>query len=165
MTKISKYISLAEATKSQTAVRLGINNMPSDIELSNMQTVANCLFDKVRIYIGSPLYVSSFFRCEALNKAIGGAAKSQHRTGEAIDIDADVYGVQQNGKALDYPNQYVFDFIREGMVFDQLIWEFGSTHNPDWVHVSLKRSGNRHQVLRAYRDENGRTRYVPFDLY
>lgn len=154
--KVSKYISIAEATKSQTAERLGIDNTPGYEELEAMRFVATEYFDPVREHVGGPLAVSSFFRCEALNKAIGGSATSDHVFGRAIDIDADMYG---NGT-----NKQVFDFIRAKGGFDQLIWEFGTKSNPAWVHVGKRKSGNRGQVLRAYK-ENGKTKYVPFDLY
>lgn len=122
-----------------------------------MKYVATAIFDPTREFVGGPLYVSSFFRCEALNTAIGGSRTSDHRFGRAIDIDADPYG----GKT----NKQVFDFIRENLEFDQLIWEFGTDTNPAWVHVGKRKSGNRGQVLRAFRDERGRTKYTYFDLY
>lgn len=154
MTRISKYISYAEAIKSQTATRLGISNVPGEQELKAMRNIGTRLFDRVREFVGGPLFVSSFFRCYLLNHAIGGSELSQHRKGEAIDIDAHPYGGKTNAE--------IFDFIRNELEFDQLIWEFGSTSEPDWVHVSLKLSGkNRKQVLRAYK-VNGFTRYEPF---
>lgn len=155
--KISKYVSLNEATKSQTAIRLGIDNTPPDNLIDNMKFVAENIFDKVRDYIDGPLGVSSFYRCDELNKAIGGSATSQHVKGEAIDIDCDMYGHSTNKE--------VFDFIRNNLTFDQLIWEFGSEENPGWVHVSLSKNVNRGQVLRAYRTETGKTAYISFDLY
>jgi NADH dehydrogenase FAD-containing subunit len=76
-----------------------------------------------------------------LNKAIGGASSSQHCTGEAIDIDMD---------GTEISNKQVFDFIKEHLEFDQLIWEFGTDANPDWVHVSYESTGKqRKQVLKA----------------
>lgn len=154
---ISEFINYAEAIKSQTAERLGINNIPGTAELRAMKHVAVNIFDRVRLFVGGPLFVSSFFRCLALNLAIGGSKTSQHMKGEAIDIDAHVYGRKTNKE--------VFDFIRGTLEFDQLIWEFGTTTEPAWVHVSLKQSGNRREVLRAYRDGDGKARYVKFDLY
>lgn len=145
--KISKYVSYEESIKSQTAERKGINNQPDTEQTENMKYVAKNVFDKVREYIGGPLYVSSFFRCPALNKAIGGSSTSQHMKGEAIDID--------------HPklNKKVFDYIRKNLEFDQLIWEFGDDDSPAWVHVSLRRDGkNKKEVLIAY-SENGKTKY------
>ena len=85
-----------------------------------------------------------------MNTAIGGSTKSQHCKGQAIDID-DVFGHKTNYE--------MFTYIRENLDFDQLIYEFGSNDNPDWVHVSYVSSReNRNRVLRAIR-ENGKTRY------
>lgn len=139
MERISKYVSYDEATKSQTAIRNKIDNKPNTEEINNMKYVASKVFDKVREHFGIPLKVSSFFRCKKLNTAVGGSATSQHMTGEAIDIDADGSSIT---------NAQVFDYIKNNLDFDQLIWEFGDKKNPAWVHVSLKRNGkNRKQIL------------------
>lgn len=152
MSKISTYVSYAEAIKSQTAERKGIVNTPTTEALENMKHVAKNVFDKVRRHLGVPLIVSSFFRSPELNKAIGGSSTSQHMKGEAIDID--------------HPklNKKIFDYIRKNLVFDQLINEFPDENGvPSWVHVSLKREGeNRGEVLIAY-SENGKTKYKPYD--
>lgn len=155
--KISKYLNYAEATKSQTATRKGIKNEPNEDQLESMKYVANKVFDPVREHIGGPLFASSFFRSPELNAAIGGSKTSQHCKGEAIDIDCDYYAVASNRE--------VFWFIKNKLTFDQLIWEFGNTTNPDWVHVSLKKEGNRGEVLRCFRRDDGTTQYIPFDLF
>jgi hypothetical protein len=156
---ISQYISYAEATKSQQAIRLGLDNTPNAEELSNMQYIATTIFDKLRKAMhdkyGKPLAITSFFRSAEVNKAVGGSTTSQHCRGEAIDIDADVFGGATNKE--------VFDWIRKNCTFDQIISEFGTPEKPDWIHVSLKRSGkNRMQVLRAIK-EGGKTRYIPYN--
>ncbi len=157
MEKVSKYLTYAECTKSETAIRLNIDNTPNGEQLANMKNVATKIFDVVREFIGGALYASSFFRCFLLNNAVHGAKSSQHMNGEAIDIDADRYGVSDN--------KTIFNFIRENLEFDQLIWEFGTADMPEWVHVSLKRNGtNRKEVLRAIRQSSGETKYIPFDL-
>lgn len=138
MERISKYISYEEATKSQTAIRNKIENKPNTDELNKMKLVASKVFDKVREHFGIPLKVSSFYRCRKLNTAVGGSATSQHMTGEAIDIDADGSSIT---------NAQVFDYIKNNLDFDQLIWEFGDKKNPAWVHVSYKSKGNRKQIL------------------
>ncbi len=149
---ISKYVTYKEATR--TDVR-HIANTPNQDQLSAMKYVAQLVFDKVREVVGAPVYVSSFFRSPQVNKAIGGSDTSQHCKGEAIDIDCDVYG---NGT-----NKQVFYYIKDHLIFDQLIWEFGNDENPAWVHVSLRRDNkNRKQVLKAV-TQNGRTVYKPFD--
>ncbi len=134
---ISRYISYNEATVSQTAVRKKIENKPSLEQLEQMETVAERVFDVVREHFGVPIRVSSFFRCEALNKAVGGAKNSQHVKGQAIDM-------QGTGTL---SNSAIFKYIKDNMDFDQLIWEFGNDKNPAWVHVSYNKSHNRKQIL------------------
>ena len=138
MKNISKYISYQEAVTSQTATRKGISNVPSDKDLINMQIVAVTVFDVVREHFGTPLRVSSFFRNAATNKAVKGSSTSQHCKGQAIDI-------QGTGEVT---NKMIFDFIKENLDFDQLIWEFGNDKNPAWVHVSyVSKEKNRKQIL------------------
>lgn len=143
MLQISEHITYAEATKSATAARLGIPNDPPPAALENMQRIARMVFEPVRrdVAKGKPLAVTSFYRSNDVNAAVGGSLTSQHSKGEAMDIDADVHGTCTNGQ--------VFDYIRDNLEFDQLIWEFGNSVNPDWVHVSLRPVGNRRQVLRS----------------
>ena len=151
MDNISKYIGYKEATR--TDVR-NVKNVPNADQLSAMRYVASRVFDPVREYVGGALFVSSFFRSQIVNKAIGGSLSSQHCKGEAIDIDCDVYG---NGT-----NKEVFEYIKENLPFDQLIWEFGDNDNPDWVHVSLRRDNkNRKQILRAIKN-GGKTSYINY---
>ena len=150
MEKISKNISYKEATRSITAIRLGLENKPSDYELTNMQVLAEKVFQPLRKWIGKPIKINSFFRSVELNKAIGGSSRSQHCEGRAIDID-DTYGHATNAE--------MFDWIKENLDFDQMIWEFGDDENPDWVHVSyVSEDSNRKRCLKAYR-ENGKTKY------
>ena len=150
MEKISKHISYKEGTRSITALRKGINNMPNDYELANMETVAAKIFEPLREWVGGPIKINSFFRCEELNTAIGGSSNSQHCQGRAIDID-DTYGHKTNAE--------MFEYIRTNLNFDQIIWEFGTDTNPDWVHVSyVSEEQNRNRCLKASR-ENGKTVY------
>jgi len=146
--KISRHLNLEDCTKSQTAIRLGIKNTPNDVQLQNMIEVAK-IFDVVKDKFPSAL-VSSFFRNDALNKAIGGAIGSQHAKGQAIDIDS------PNNEF----NRLIFEFIRENFETDQLIFEFGNDLNPDWVHVSIS-DKPRKQVLRAIK-QGKKTVYVNY---
>lgn len=139
--KLSKNLSLQECTKSLTAIRLGIENTPSEEAIDSLRRIAREVFQPLRDHYRTPIGVSSGFRSEELNRAIGGVSSSQHCKGEALDIDADIYG--------GLTNKQVFDYIRDNLEFDQLIWEFGDESTPDWVHVSLKSDGNRCQVLKA----------------
>ena len=151
MIKISDHISYKEATRSATALRLGIDNVPNQYELQNMEMVAKHVFEPLRKAVGTPIKINSFFRCEELNKAIGGSTKSQHCQGRAIDID-DVYG--------NVSNAFMYYYIKDNLDFDQLIWEFGTDHNPDWVHVSyVDGDSNRKRCLKAIR-EDGKTKYI-----
>ena len=151
MNKISKHISYKEATRSATALRLGIDNIPGEYELQNMEMVAKKVFEPLREAVDAPIKINSFYRCEELNKAIGGSSKSQHCQGRAIDID-DVYG--------NVSNAFMYYYIKDNLDFDQIIWEFGTDHNPDWVHVSyVDEDSNRKRCLRAVK-ENGKTKYI-----
>ena len=153
MNKISRHISYKEAVYSATAKRKGIKNVPNDDQIYNMRKVADYIFEPLRLYVGGAIKITSFFRSPDLNTAIGGSAKSQHCKGQAIDID-DVFGHKTNYE--------MFEYIRENLDFDQLIYEFGTNDNPDWVHVSyVSKKENRNRVLRAIR-ENGKTRYELF---
>jgi hypothetical protein len=155
MEKVSKHITFNEATKSVTALRLGITNIPLPEHLDNMKNIAAKIFEPLRKSLGEkPIPITSFYRSPALNKKIGGAANSQHTTGEAMDIDAD--GTHTT-------NREVFEWIKNNCDFDQLIFEFRKNrHDCEWVHVSLKKDGNRKQVLEAYKI-NGKTKYKPYE--
>ncbi len=147
---ISKHISEKEATKSITALRLGLANTPNVNALANMKQLAEKIFEPLREHVGGPIKINSMYRSEALNKAIGGSSRSQHCQGNAMDLD-DIYGHKTN--------EEMFDFIREKLDFDQLIYEFGNEENPDWVHVSyVSEDANRRRCLQAYK-ENGKTKY------
>ena len=141
MEKISKHITYKEAVRSNTALRLNINNIPNDYEISNMVGIASNVFEPLREYVGGPIKINSMFRSEALNRAIGGSSRSQHCQGRAIDLD-DTFGHKTNAE--------MFNYIKNNLPFDQLIWEFGDDTNPNWVHVSfVSNDENRGRVLQA----------------
>ena len=148
---ISKHISYKEGVYSTTATRRGIDNDPNDEQLTNMELIAEKVFEPLRKYVGGPIKINSFFRCSKLNTAIGGSRKSQHMKGQAIDID-DTFGVVANSD--------MYSYIKNNLDFDQLIWEFGDDENPNWVHVSyVSKEDNRNRCLKAYR-EQGRSKYM-----
>lgn len=155
--QLSKNLSLLEVTKSSTAIKLGIDNMPTPAHLESLKALATNIFQPIREYFGKPIAVSSGYRSKALNDAIPGSSKtSQHSVGEALDLD-------QDGKSTGVTNKMVFDYIKNNLNFDQLIWEFGTDTNPDWVHVSYKANGpQRKQILKAAR-VNGKVTYKPFN--
>ena len=150
--KISEHISYKEATRSATALRLGIDNTPNDYQLQNMELIANKVFEPLRKAVGGAIKINSFFRCEDLNKAIGGSSRSQHCQGRAIDID-DNYGHMSNND--------MYKYIKENLDFDQLIFEFPDENgNASWIHVSyVDADTNRKRCLKAIK-ENGKTKYI-----
>jgi len=147
---ISKHISKKEATFSATATRRGIDNTPGEYELQNMELIAEKVFEPLRKHVNGPIKINSFYRSEELNKAIGGSSRSQHCQGRAMDLD-DTYGYMSNAD--------MYNYIKNNLDFDQMIWEFGTEENPDWVHVSyVDADSNRKRCLQAYK-EDGKTKY------
>ena len=150
MERISEHVSYKEGVRSNTATRLNLDNTPGSYELSNMGILTDNIFEPLRKWVGGPIKINSFFRCENLNKAIGGSSRSQHCQGRAIDLD-DTFGHKTNAE--------MFQYIKENLNYDQIIWEFGDDTNPDWVHVSyVSDNENRGRALRAVK-ENGKTTY------
>jgi hypothetical protein len=130
-----------------------------------MEIIAKRIFEPLREWVGGAIKINSFFRNEETNRAIGGASKSMHIEGRAIDID-DVYGHKTNAE--------MYHYIKDNLDFDTLIWEFGTDDNPSWVHVSyidedfnpswvhvsyIDEDFNRQRCLKAIR-ENGKTKYI-----
>jgi len=151
MKNISEHISYKEGVYSITALRLGLNNDPTKAHLTNMELLAEKVFEPLRKHVNGPIKINSFYRGPELNKAIGGSANSQHCKGQAMDID-DVYGYMSNAE--------MYEYIKNNLSFDQMIWEFGNSDNPDWVHVSyVNEEANRNRCLLAYKDENNKTKY------
>ena len=131
-----KWFALKEFVKSNTAARLGIDNNPSEDVKKNIELLVEKILDPLREKFGKPIIVTSGYRCKELNKAVGGAAKSQHMSGEAADIRT----VEDSKSA----NKELFNLIIElGLPFDQLINE----HDYDWVHVSYGKR-NRRMILK-----------------
>ena len=154
--KLSLNLSLSEVLVSQTAKRLQISNEPTNEHLNSLKDIAKNIFQPLRDGLGYPIYVSSGYRSEALNKAIKGSSKtSQHMKGQALDLDADVYkGVT---------NKDIFLFIRDNLDFDQLILEcVGDDGTGGWVHTSYVKGNNRGKVMTAKR-VNGRIKYYNYE--
>jgi len=151
--QLSKNLSLAEVIRSETAKRKGISNMPTEAHIENFKLLAEKVFQPIREHFGVPIHISSGYRSKALNESIKGSSTSQHCSGEAIDIDMD---------GTDITNAQIFNYIKDNLEFDQLIWEFGTDANPDWVHVSYESTGKqRKQILKAVK-KGGATSYVPY---
>jgi hypothetical protein len=139
---LSAHVTLAEFEDSSTATTHGINNKMSLSQIESAKLLCENVFEPLRIHLNTPIKISSGYRSPQLNKMIKGSLSSQHCKAEAMDIKIDAKG---------------FNFIKDKLEFDQLIWEFGNDENPSWVHVSYS-SKNRKQVLKATK-KNGKTIY------
>ena len=153
---LSKNFTLSELTKSQTAVRKGINNEPSTADINNLIHLAETILQPVREHFGKPVMISSGYRSPALCEAIGSSTKSQHARGEAADFE--IHSVD---------NKKLATWIKKNCEFDQLILEYydGIDPNSGWIHCSVKTAPEipRKQVLQAKKIE-GRTAYEPILL-
>ena len=130
---LSAHVTLAEFENSPTATTHGINNKMSSSQIESAKLLCENVFEPLRAYLNIPIKISSGYRSTQLNKMIKGSSTSQHTKGEAMDIKIDAKG---------------FNYIKDNLKFDQLIWEFGNNENPQWVHVSFG-PRNRKQVLKA----------------
>jgi hypothetical protein len=153
MTALSKYATLEECSRSVTASRLGIDNNPPVEVRDNLREVCSKVFDPCREFVGGPLAIASGYRSPKLNKAVGGSKTSEHMVGQALDIDCDTFGNKTNAE--------LFYFIKDNLEFNQLIWEFGTDKNPEWIHVSYSRLHNKKKVLKASKIK-GKTIYTNF---
>jgi hypothetical protein len=126
---ISAHLTLKELTRTDT----GLTNIPDSIAIENLRAVAKNIYEPCRRHFGRPIYISSAYRSIEVNRAVGGTMNSQHLRGEALDLVPNVWG--------GLTNEELFCFIRDSLIFDQLIMENG------WVHVSYSRVKNRRQIL------------------
>lgn len=159
--QISLHITLQEAIKSNTASRLKINNTPTDKDFRRMSMVAHKLFEPIRKFQSdrrgksTPINISSFFRNQELNQAVGGSNKSQHITGEAMDI--------KTFKTSWFSNYELgLTILHLNLIFDQIIFEFPNPNTKDigWIHISYDfDNNNRNQILFATK-KNNRTTYL-----
>ena len=139
---LSAHVTLKEFQASGLATLRNLNNEMNESQIASAKLLCENVFEPLRLYLNTPIQISSGFRSLQVNKMIGGASTSQHTKGEAMDIKIGAKG---------------FNFIKDKLDFDQLIWEFGNDENPAWVHVSFS-SKNRKQVLKATK-KNGKTIY------
>lgn len=140
-----RYFSIAELCRSNTAVRLGIDNSPSEIVRVNLEALVENVLDPLRAKWGAPIIVTSGYRCAALNKAVGGATSSQHMNGMAADIHTLSDSRADNMRLLRL-------LLNSGIVVDQVISEnIDAQGRPDWIHVSYNRISNRKSLLTATR--------------
>ena len=146
MMMLSKNLSKAEFEHSETAKTLGVSNVMTVQHTENAKLLAEKVFQPIRERRGSAIKINSGYRSPELNKRIGGSATSQHCKGEAVDLPL---------------SKEEFLWVKDNLVFDQLIYEFGNDERPSWVHISYSSKKNRKQVLRAIK-ENGKTKYIPY---
>ena len=151
--KLSKNFSLDEMTKSQTAIRMGLANNPSEGEVENLRLLCERVLQPVRAHFNHTVPISSGYRNEILSQKIGSSRNSQHCKGEAADFE--IFGIGNNE---------VSDWIKENLMFDQLILEYWEPGEPNsgWVHVSYKKeiNSNRKEYLMAIKTD-GKTEYKP----
>ena len=145
--RLSKNFVLSEITRSNTAKRLGISNEPTKEHLENMQRLISNLVQPMRDELG-PIRITSGYRSKELNRAIGGSTRSQHCKAQACDLQFWENGQMNNKKIYDW-------IINSHLEFDQMINEFDFA----WIHLSLKKKGNRKEVLEAYKNDDGDTAY------
>ena len=152
MMKLSKNFSLIEFTESNTAIRNGIDNNPTAEHIHNLVELCENVLQPLRDRIGSSIRVTSGYRSEALNTAIGGSKTSDHSFGRAADIKLVINGVNMS--------EELYHGIKAmGVPFKQIIWEFGDDDTPQWVHIAFDKDNNKMQCLKAYK-EDGKTKYM-----
>ena len=154
---LSKNFTLKELTRSNTALRLGINNEPSKEGIYKLTLLATQILQPLRDCLGA-LRVTSGYRSPELCVALGSKISSQHAKYEAIDLQYFKRGRMDNIK--------IYQALKElALPFDQVILEFGDAteyvdpENPAWVHLSYTINDNRCQELVAYKDINNKTKY------
>ena len=150
--KLSKNLSLNEVIKSNTALRRGIDNTPTEAHLENLKYIAEKIFQPIREHFGVPIYISSGYRSKELNEAIGGSPRSFHSHGMALDLD-------QDGRNRGVSNADVFYYIKDNLQFTELIWEFGDETNPNWVHVAIAPGREDEKKIKIAERVNNKTTY------
>ena len=139
-TPVTMHFTIEELYASETAKRLGIDNKPSVQKMINLVYLAANVLEPLRVAMNEPVKINSGYRCEKLNKAVGGVYNSQHLKGQAADICID--GDMAKGRRW-------FNYIRDHLPFDQLIWEHDKS-GTYWIHVSFVYPDfgkNRRQVI------------------
>lgn len=140
-TPVTMHFTIEELYASKTAKAKGISNKPSVQQMINLVYLAAFVLDPLREAMNEPIKIGSGFRSKELNKAVGGVANSQHMKGQAADLCID--GDRKKGRKW-------FEYIRDHLPFDQLIWEKNPKTGSEWVHVSFvfpDFGKNRHQVI------------------
>lgn len=144
---LSKHLTLEKAVFSETAIRKGISNQPTNEHLENLKFLGTYV-DTIKEKFPDVTF-NSIYRSKELNKAIGGSLKSFHSQGAAVDMNA------KDKKA-------VFDWIRLNMDFTELIYEFGDNIQPAWVHFAIIKNRTKEKEILKAISKGGKTTYVPF---
>ena len=152
--KLSKNLSLIEATKSYIAIINNIDNEPTVEHLENLKNTAEYGFQPIRDHFDVPIGVSSMYRSLKLDSKVGRSDSNRHTTGEAIDLDAEIFNsILTEKDNIILTNKMIFDWVRVNINFDTLTWEFGDMMNPGWVKIVLINSDpgttQRKRVLRS----------------
>jgi hypothetical protein len=156
MLVLSKNYNTKDFEKSNEATRLNINNTIAEFHIMNIKALVDNILEPCCIKFGFKIPISSGYRSLLLNTKIGGASNSEHCSGNAADLDLDMI----NSK---YTNKDLFNYIKDNLKFRQLIWEFGDGDNPNWVHVSFNPKDNKKEILKASKNEKGKTIYVKYN--
>lgn len=138
--QLTEHFTLSEFVRSETAAHKHIDNTPSPEVVENLRALCRNVLEPARVAFGAPIYITSGYRCPALNKAVGGKPTSQHQYGEAADLQ--VQGVR-NLKRL-------YKVIKDHGIFDQLLYETNQA-GAKWIHVSYTSYGNRRQAIDNYK--------------
>ena len=136
--QLSGHFSLSELTKSQTAERKGISNKPTLEHIENLTELCTHILEPTRRNFSKPIVITSGYRSEELCEAIGSKTTSQHAKGQAADFE--MFGLD---------NKSLAKYIKNNLVFDQLILEFYTPNDPSsgWVHCSYNKDENRKEAL------------------
>lgn len=129
--KLSKNFTYEELIASTTASNKGIDNTPTEDQVAQLKLLCEKVLQPIRDKYNHPIIITSGFRCKALNKAVGGSNTSQHMMGQAADIKCTA-----TTKA--YLFNLILSMIKSGEIkVGQLIWEYGTKKEPNWIHISL----------------------------
>jgi hypothetical protein len=140
MKDISEHLTYNQVVYSEIAIRYSLNNIPTEDSIKYIRDLAEYVYEPIYKQFKGKIRVTSCYRCSKVNKLINGSKSSQHQAlkGAAIDISSTDSKVT---------NKQLFDWVLSHLDIDQLIWEYGNTEEPAWVHISFHKDHNRNQVI------------------
>lgn len=157
---LSKHLTLQQAT----ICRPGFLNKPTDAQIKALTYWGVNIYDPICEHFGFNIFTHSIFRDTDYNKAIGGDPKSDHRCIAQDGIHIPAAGDLDLDGNSRYSNKDLFDFAAKNLRYKQIIWEKGDKNKPDWVHIANSEGNNQMRLTRCL-VENGKTKYIDFDLY